>query len=141
MRKVTGVRRHILACAVSEPGEWTARSILEDMDYRPHQTWGAVAMLRRDGMLRGVGAYAVLTRNRPEILPGLLSTPNQEKVWAAVVRHQKTDRADIAAVIAAEVGLCVKGVSDSLTHLRKCGAITPLHALFPTRLGRLVFGQ
>lgn len=125
---LTSLQSHVLACVVSEPGEWTTRDIWEDLTVRPEHVERSVYSLRRLGLLETHEGYSI----QPKYENSGRLRGSERDVYQIVLKlaPAKLDK------IRENCPLAEKHVQKILIGLEGRGAITGYYSLWPTSSGR-----
>ena len=128
--------RTCLAYAVSEPGEWTSRSIWQDLGGYPagkiDRVIHALARLRAGGYIEPPNGL----RTMPDPPRVALFYDVDRAVFEAIKAQQPLNHKALAVA----VGVPLKEVGRIVRKLARLGLVAPRGRVFPTAIGARLFG-
>ena len=126
--RLSSLQSHILACVVSEPGEWTTRDIWEDLAAKPEHIEKAVYALRKFGFLEPHEGYSI----HPKYEDSACLRGDERLVYQVVLLHSPARLEKMQEYCP----LVANKVQKILAQLTRKGAITGHYSLWPTPSGR-----
>ena len=126
--RLSSLQSHILACVVSEPGEWTTRDIWEDLAAKPERVEKSVYALRKLGFLESHEGYSI----HPKYDGSIHLRGDERVVYQVVLAHSPAKLEKMQEYCP----LVANKVQKILADLARKGAITGYYSLWPTPSGR-----